>query len=292
MKELQIVCDALSGLTQAIEKGENTSVFGLSFGEKALFLCSQKRQVVYVTPNVLNAIKLGEEMQCFSKVTKYMLGTNSDYFSLSASSFDGKKEVIDSLFNLSKKHVDCLIISPQILMQKFCKKSDFKKSILSLKVGQKVSIKTLVEHLLNFGYKRVDTVGFRGEFSIKGDVLHIFDFLHDEPNPVRAFSSNPRNFGICFTNSPYHDSPLENHGNSGLHGMALHSHFDCESSRLAYHASRDWFTGQLRTLQPGRCCTYAPARRTSTPIRRPIRGTGRHIYSHVQRGAQIALIGQ
>ena len=82
MKSLPLVSGCLTGLQQAINNKENTSVFGLSFGEKALFLCNQKRQVVFVTGSVANAIKLEEEMRCFGKKCKTMLYTPTNYFSL------------------------------------------------------------------------------------------------------------------------------------------------------------------------------------------------------------------
>ena len=187
MFDLPIVSESLFGLSDALQKNENTSVFGLSFGEKALFLCNQKRQIVYVAPNAISAIKMFEEMSSFGKNAKIILNTSTDFTSSKTVMTDSKKDIIDSLYALCKKQVDCLIISPQVFMQKYCKKQDFEKSILSLKLSQKIDIKSLTQNLIMFGYKKVDLVSARGEFSVKGDVVNIYDFLHEEPFKIDFF---------------------------------------------------------------------------------------------------------
>ena len=188
MKELPIFNNNLKDLQNAMSDNISTSVFGLSFGEKALFLCSQKRQIVYITGNISNAIKLDEEMQSFGKKSKIMLGTDINNFSLNQQTLsDNTINDIETLYSLSKNKLDCLILSPSVLMQKFFPKSEYQKSILSVKANQKIDQNTFIKSLIKIGYKRVDSLSFKGEFSVKGDTISIYDYISQNPIKVEFF---------------------------------------------------------------------------------------------------------
>ena len=194
MKNLPIVCNALKDLQQAINDKDNTSVFGLSFGEKALFLCNQNRQIVYVTGSMANAIKLAEEMKCFGKVCKTMMFSSTDHFSLSNSIINEQDSAyLDALNSLINKKVDCLILSPTVLMQKFPSTESFKNSIINLKVNSSYNLALLIQNLTKFGYKRVESVSLKGEFSLKGDTLFIYDILSQSPVKIDFFDETIEN---------------------------------------------------------------------------------------------------
>ena len=188
MKTQSIFNSVLTDLNSHVDSKQNTSVFGLSFGEKAIFLCSQKKQIVFVTSSVADGIKLSEEMKCFGKTCKTIMPTNATYFSLGSNTF-GENVVssIDALSSLSKNSVDCLVVSPTVLMQKFAQKSVFSKSIIELKVGQTIKIDVLRQSLIKIGYKRVDNVSKPSEFSERGDVFTIFDILEKKPYKLEFF---------------------------------------------------------------------------------------------------------
>ena len=197
MNDIKILQNTLNGLNNAIDSGKNTSVFGLSFGEKALFLCNQKRQVVYVCANINNAIMLADEMQSLNKVCKIIMDTGADCFGLNTNTYSQTLvDSIDALYNLCKNKVDCLIISPKVLMQKFTSKEFFKKSILNLKFGDKIDFKQFVCNLTNLGYKKVDFVTNKGEFSIRGDIVNIFNFTDESPIKIDFFDDIIEN--ICY----------------------------------------------------------------------------------------------
>ena len=194
MKTLPIICDCLTGLQQAINHKENTSVFGLSFGEKALFLCNQNKQIVFVTGSVANAIKLEEEMKCFGKKCKTMLYTPTDYFLLSNKLLSEQDMLsIDALNSLVKGKVDCLIISPTVLMKKFSFPKTFKKSIIGLKTNSEYNENELIQNLIKLGYKRVDLVLSKGEFSVRGDIIYVFDIISELPVKIDFFDNTIEN---------------------------------------------------------------------------------------------------
>ena len=77
--------------------------------------------------------------------------------------------------------------------------NELKSSILELKVGQEYNLDTLVNFLIKIGYRKESQVFNQGEFSLRGDILDIFDkdsispyrleFFGDEIDGIRIFDS-------------------------------------------------------------------------------------------------------
>ncbi|MEY8462830.1 transcription-repair coupling factor [Streptococcus merionis] len=75
----------------------------------------------------------------------------------------------------------------------------YQKFILNWELGSEVEMGTLVQRLLNMGYKKEDRVLTPGEFSLRGDILDIFcleeaypyriEFFGDEVDSIRSFDT-------------------------------------------------------------------------------------------------------
>ena len=75
----------------------------------------------------------------------------------------------------------------------------FDDSILELQVGQECDQRELKNHLISLGYKKVTQVQSQGEFSLRGDILDIFEtsqicpyrieFFGDEIDGIREFDA-------------------------------------------------------------------------------------------------------
>ena len=78
---------------------------------------------------------------------------------------------------------------------------NFNSAYIDLKIGQEYELKDLIHQLSNSGYKQVSQVFNQGEFSLRGDILDIFErssqipfrveFFGDEVDGIRLF--NPEN---------------------------------------------------------------------------------------------------
>ena len=76
---------------------------------------------------------------------------------------------------------------------------ELKSSVLELKVGQEYNLDNLVNFLIKIGYRKESQVFNQGEFSLRGDILDIFDkdsvspyrleFFGDEIDGIRIFDS-------------------------------------------------------------------------------------------------------
>lgn len=184
---MQKFVEVLSDLYKAMDRNEDCSVFGLSFGEKAIFLSQQKRQVLFVTSSLSDASRLAEQLESFGKKVKTIFYKPTDLFLGSKTNGLNVVDSIDAIYSLATQKVDCLIISPEILLQKFPQKDEYKKSVLSLKIGQQIEREQLAVKLSNLGYKRVDMVTTQGEFSVKGDSVVIFNIKDKLPTKLEFF---------------------------------------------------------------------------------------------------------
>ena len=191
---MQSEFNVLDDLKRAIARQEDCSVFGLSFGEKAIFLSSIKNQILFVTQSLSDASKLAEELESFGKNVKTIFYKPTE---LTLGTSTGGVNVInsiDAIYSLATKNVDCLIISPEVLLQKFPNKEFYKKSILSLKVGQNADRDKLIYSLVNFGYKRVESVETNGDFAVRGDVVDVFNIKDNLPTRIEFFDDEIEKF--------------------------------------------------------------------------------------------------
>ncbi len=105
---------------------------------------------------------------------------------------------LQALRNLQKKGYAVLCTWPEALAEKVVDSGRLAGESISLKVGQEISISTLVGQLEAQGFERVDFVYEPGHYSQRGGILDIFsyseskpyrlDFFGDEIDSIRRFN--------------------------------------------------------------------------------------------------------
>lgn len=92
------------------------------------------------------------------------------------------------LNRISSRRKSALIVTyPEALFEKVVTRRELEKNTLKLKVGEEVSIDFVNEVLFEYRFKRTDFVTEPGEFSVRGGILDVFSFSHDEPYRVEFF---------------------------------------------------------------------------------------------------------
>ena len=183
------VDDILHDLHKAVDNGENCSVFGLSFGEKAIFLSTQKRQVMYVCQSLEDGKKFATQAQSFGKTVKTIFFKQTDLILGSNTFGENVAQGIDAIFSLAQGKVDVLVVSPEVLLQKFPDAREYRSAITKLKVGEKIDRNVLIEKLAKSGYKRADVVTMAGEFSVHGETIDIFSSSENLPCRIDFFDT-------------------------------------------------------------------------------------------------------
>ena len=86
-----------------------------------------------------------------------------------------------------KKSPLILVTYPDALFEKVVTKKSIEKNTLKIKLGDQLSIDFVNEMLFEYAFKRVDFVVEPGEFSVRGGIVDVFSFSHDEPYRIEFF---------------------------------------------------------------------------------------------------------
>ncbi len=96
-------------------------------------------------------------------------------------------ELIELLFSLILEKQDVIIIPCSLILKKFVSPQILSKESLNIKINEELDREALIEQLVEWGYERESFVSFKGEFSVRGDILDIFSPLYDKPLRISFF---------------------------------------------------------------------------------------------------------
>ena len=87
----------------------------------------------------------------------------------------------------SRKKPAIIVTYPDALFEKVVTRRELEKNTLKVSVGDNLSIDFVNEVLFEYQFKRVDFVTEPGEFSVRGGIVDVFSFSHDEPYRIEFF---------------------------------------------------------------------------------------------------------
>ena len=87
----------------------------------------------------------------------------------------------------SRKKPAIIVTYPDALFEKVVTKKELEKNTLKIAVGNELSIDFVNEVLFEYKFKRVDFVTEPGDFSVRGGIVDVFSFSHDEPYRIEFF---------------------------------------------------------------------------------------------------------
>jgi len=87
----------------------------------------------------------------------------------------------------SRKKPAVIVTYPDALFEKVVTKKELEKNTLKIKIDDSLSLDFLNEVLFEYQFKRVDFVTEPGEFSVRGGIVDVFSFSHDEPYRIEFF---------------------------------------------------------------------------------------------------------
>lgn len=104
---------------------------------------------------------------------------------------------IEGLYHLLTAPAPVLVTSVEALLQRVMPQEEFIAATFSVRRGQAIVFDQLLDHLIQWGYRRVPLVEERGEVSVRGGIIDFFpplsplplrlEFLGDEIESIRAF---------------------------------------------------------------------------------------------------------
>ncbi len=166
-----------------IKKQKSFTVTGLTTFSRLLLLDYiyklSGKKVLFVTSSEQSALKYSADLErIFNLEASTIPYQNiSPYETVAGSLYDYEKQI-----NVLLQEPGIVIAPVKVLLEKFPRKKFFKENSFTLKIGDEISQKNLLEKLIKLGYKRSTMVSDIGEFSIRGDIADIFSL---DENPAR-----------------------------------------------------------------------------------------------------------
>ncbi|KPM32266.1 Transcription-repair coupling factor [Croceitalea dokdonensis DOKDO 023] len=96
-----------------------------------------------------------------------------------------RAEVLNRINSRRKPAV--VVTYPDALFEKVVTRKELDKNTLKIKLEDTLSLDFLNEVLFEYQFKRVDFVTEPGEFSVRGGIVDVFSFSHDEPYRIEFF---------------------------------------------------------------------------------------------------------
>ena len=87
----------------------------------------------------------------------------------------------------SQKKPAIIITYPDALFEQVVTRKELERNTLKVGVNDNLSIDFVNEILFEYKFKRVDFVTEPGEFSVRGGIVDVFSFSHDEPYRIEFF---------------------------------------------------------------------------------------------------------
>ena len=87
----------------------------------------------------------------------------------------------------SNKNPLIIVTYPDALFEKVVTRKELNKNTLKIKIEDTLSLDFLNEVLFEYGFKRVDFVTEPGEFSVRGGIVDVFSFSHNQPYRIEFF---------------------------------------------------------------------------------------------------------
>jgi transcription-repair coupling factor (superfamily II helicase) len=95
-----------------------------------------------------------------------------------------RTEVLNRVNNNKK----CFIVTyPDALLEKVITTESLKSNTLSISKNEKLSIEFVNDVLFEYGFERVDFVYEPGQYSVRGGIIDIYSFAHNEPFRIDFF---------------------------------------------------------------------------------------------------------
>ena len=167
------------------------SVTGLTDTAKPHFLCGIfekiKKNIVIIAKNEAYAKKLSEMLMFFNINPYIFWGREFNFYNIDAKSQDLFFSRILTLTKISDDKPNVFITTFDAVTQPVIPKDVIEKFKIKLKTGDFLSLDVLSKRLTVMGYQKTSMVESKGQFSIRGGVVDIFDPLYDFPLRIEFF---------------------------------------------------------------------------------------------------------
>ena len=158
---------------------------------------TEKRPIVYVTYNDIQAKKLINNLKYFTEDVVYIPKKEIVTYDYLAESKDLLYERIESFNQIKIGKAKAIVTTIESIMQPVISEKILYNEILEFKIGKEFDLDELKEKIISLGYERTDLIEGRGQFSVRGGIVDIalsnakgvrIEFWGDEIDSIRIFN--------------------------------------------------------------------------------------------------------
>ncbi len=170
-------------LARNIKLGKSFTFTGLTTFSRLLLIKYIKKlsnkKILFITSTEQSALRYSADLERLFELEAMTLPYQnvSPYEGVNTNLYDYQKQI-----NILLNRPDIVISPVKSLLEKFPQDSFFDINSFTVKIGDSIEQKVLLDKLLRLGYNRSTMVSDIGEFSIRGDIADVYTL---EENPVR-----------------------------------------------------------------------------------------------------------
>jgi len=141
----------------------------------AKIMASTQSPLLIIADDGYNAQRIYDELQFFASGSKVAIFANSEVLPYEKTTPQPNLTAtrLTTLWQMLHQQIDAVIVSSNTLQQKICPAQYLATRVLLLKTGDKLSLSTLRQQLINNDYALVERVYQSGEFAIRGGTIDI-----------------------------------------------------------------------------------------------------------------------
>ncbi len=186
----------LQNLVKDLEKGNDQQlVTGLSGSARAVFTKllhgSLKKSVLIVTPNLLHAQKLTEDLIKLLGEDLVRLYPADELIAtdISVASPELRAQRLETIDHMLSNSTGVYVVPVAGLKKHIPGVEDWKRNRISISEGEEIAVDHLVQSLVDIGYVRQPMVTTPGEFAMRGGIIDIYPLYLEDPIRIELFDT-------------------------------------------------------------------------------------------------------
>lgn len=165
-------------------------VTNIEEGLKHLYSLSQLKEenILFICENELSGEKLTRNLnEILPECAVFIHPEPTHFYFIDTHSREITNERIKGL-NQILFHNRKIIVTPfDTLFKKMLPPTEYMKYYIHVEVGKIIEMEKLINKLNNAGYERVEMVENKGQFSVRGGIIDLFNIIDDNPIRIEFF---------------------------------------------------------------------------------------------------------
>ncbi len=173
-------------LTDTLQK-QTIFCSNIGFGEQGAVL-SKLKSALYICPDIATAKNMQAQLNALNKKNVLIDDFNKPFTLYKYTDNNFALDIINALNSIIFDEA-IVISTPQIIYTPTPIKQEFVDNTILVDKAYPLDIATLTKKLVDAGYKKVESVTNKGEFSVRGDIVDVFNTIDSTPTRLDFFDT-------------------------------------------------------------------------------------------------------